>query len=180
MRLLNVALVFSFFLLTAYTGIQELAAAWQIDEDYKIKFSTASASGTFDQLQGTIVFDENNLDASTMDVQVDVNSINTGNSTKDKHARGESWFDAASHPNITFRSKQFEKTSEGYAVVGDLNMRGVQKEVRIPFTFEQQSTGGLFVSSFEVKRKDYGIKGPLMGFVVGKTLQVDLRVPVTK
>ena len=67
--------------------------SWNIDPNYSIKFSSSKAEGSFTGLKGTIEFDKNQLGNAKMDVSVDATTINTGNSLKDKHARGESWFD---------------------------------------------------------------------------------------
>lgn len=165
-----------FFLLSAFTTIS--IQNWKITDDYVISFEGGGAKGVFKDLKGSIVFDEKNLTASSMDVRVEVNSIDTGNKTKDKHAKGKSWFHAEKYPFISFKSEHFRPTAEGYEVVGELELHGTKKEVVIPFTFEQTKEGGVFAGQFSVLRKDYGIKGPLFGFTVGNDFKIDLRVPV--
>ncbi len=152
---------------------------WSIGEDYQIRFKGSRAEGTFSGLTGKIYFNPENLSTAEMDVKVKANTINTGNKTKDKHARGKNWFDAKTYPDITFKSKLFKKVKDGYEVIGQLNLHGITKEIVIPFTFEQSSEGGMFMGSFTVNRKDYGIRGPLLGVVVGNDFEVDLKVPVS-
>lgn len=153
---------------------------WSIQPDYVIKFSATGANGVFKKLNGAINFDPNNLATSKMDVSVDVNSISTDNNKKDKDAKNDSWFDAAKYPTIKITSSHFTKTNSGYSAIGLLDMHGVKKEVTIPFTFQENGSTGLFIGEFVVNRKDYGINGPMFGFVVSKEITVSLKVPVKK
>ncbi|MEM9887949.1 MAG: YceI family protein [Bacteroidota bacterium] len=155
-------------------------ANWNIQKDYEVRFEGRGAEGTFSGLEGEVVFDPSNLSASKMDVSVDASSISTGNATKDKHARGESWFHTEKYPKIQFQSKRFSKQGSTYEVVGDLNLRGVKKEITIPFTFKEQAKGGLFEGNFVINRTDYGIEGPFISFTVAKELEVSLSVPVAQ
>lgn len=167
------ALSFTFFAFSS-----GFVGNWNISDDYSIRFSGTGAEGTFSGLNGTINFSEENLAIANMDVSVAVNTISTGNTTKDKHARGDSWFDAEKHPRIKFRSESFRKTSSGYSVKGTLTLHGVTKTVDIPFTFAKTTDGGLFKGSFTIDRQDYGIEGPWLAFTVGDEFKIDLKVPV--
>jgi len=156
------------------------SADWDIAEDYAVKFSTKKAEGTFSDLQGTVIFDSKNLSSSTFDVSVDVASIQTGNKTKDKHARGKKWLDAENHPRISFVSESFTKSMKGYLVKGKLNIRGTARNESILFTFNPTEEGGLFSGSLTIDRQKYGIEGPfLFGGMVGDEILVELRVPVS-
>lgn len=148
---------------------------YEISDDYAIKFSTNGAKGTFSDLMGTVAFDPENLDGSKFDVSVSTASIETGNKTQNKHARGDSWLNAEANPRISFVSSAFAKTNGGYAVTGSLTINGVTKTVNIPFLFEEST----FTGALTVAREDYGIDGPfLVGGLVGDEVEVSLRVPV--
>ena len=168
--------VMAIFALTAFTF--DYATSWNISDDYSIKFSGRGANGTFTGLQGTIHFAEDDLAAANMNVSVDVNSIDTGNKTKDKHARGESWFYAEKYPRIQFKSNKFTPTDAGYTVQGDLTMRGVTKSVTIPFDFKRTNNGGEFTGEVTINREDFGIEGPFFSFTVSDEFLVELKVPV--
>ncbi len=149
--------------------------SYDIADDYAVKFETNGAKGTFTDLTGTVVFDPSNLEASKFDVSVATASIDTGNKTQNKHAKGGSWLDAKSNPRISFVSSAFNKTNGEYAVSGDLTIHGITKTVAIPFLFENSTFSG----SLTVLREDFEIKGPfLFGGFVGDEIEVSLRVPV--
>ncbi|MEO1050544.1 MAG: YceI family protein [Bacteroidota bacterium] len=154
---------------------------WTITDEYTIAFSGSRAEGTFTGLEGAILFDEDNLNASRFAVYIDPATISTGNKTKDKHARGDSWLDVKKYVKIGFVSDQIQKTSEGYTAKGLLSMHGTSKEVQIDFTFIQTSeNAGLFKGKMKVNREDYGIDGPLFSFVVGEEFEIDISVNVKK
>lgn len=168
-RLLSLSLAAGLSLATGLT------ASYDIGDDYAVKASARGVDATFSDLSGTVVFDADALAASRFDVSVSAASIATGNRTQDKHARGDGWLDAGAHPRISFRSKAFAKTDSGYAVAGDLTIKGVAKPVTIPFTFD----GGVFEGATAVAREDFGVDGPfLIGGLVGDVVEVRLRVPV--
>lgn len=166
------ALLLSSFSFIAFTSIA--LTSYEIAENYVVKFDGGGAEGTFSELAGDIVFDKNNLDASRINVSVDATTINTGNDTKDKHARGDSWFDVENYPNIKFTSKQFEKTADGYAVTGIFELHGFKKSETIPFTFKNN----IFEGKVTINRQEYGIEGPFYAFTVSDEFEVSLRVPV--
>jgi polyisoprenoid-binding protein YceI len=169
--LLITALSFSFAILTTN---------WNLDPNYAIKFKGANATGTFSGLTGSIEFDPKSLETSKMDVVVDAATIKTGNAAKDKHARGENWFDVSKYPKISFKSTSFSKTSDGYLVNADLRLRNISKAVSIPFQFIEENGKGRFSGTFKIKRKDFGIYGPLAGMVVGNDFTIDLNIPVSR
>ena len=162
-------------LLSAFT-VQE-SVNWEIEDGYSIKFSSKDPSGVFTKMSGDVAFDPSNLDASKFDVKVDVNSINTGNGMQNKHAVSSKWFDAEQFPTINFTSKQFTKTSNGYEVLGTLEIHGVSKEFTMPFTFEND----VFTSTFTVNRLDFNV-GTMKGMSkkVPAELTLDISVPVAK
>ena len=151
---------------------------YAIAEDYAVRFDTRAASGTFTGLAGEVVFDPNALEDSRIDVTVQTATISTGNATKDGHARGEAWFDAATYPTIGFESAAFAKTRDGYTASGELTLRGVTRAVTLPFTFEEEEGGGVFRGTMTVDRKDYGIEGSFGQALVGDEVVVELVVPV--
>jgi polyisoprenoid-binding protein YceI len=159
--------------LSAFTFFQSLD--WKISDSYSVKFDGGDPAGEFTGLKGIIKFDVNNLAASKFDCTVDVESINTGNGMKNTHAKSEKWLDAAKYPVIRFTSKSIKKSDSGFEASGTLDFHGVQKEIRLPFTLENN----VFAGSFEINRLDYNVNTaePKHGAAI---LKVTLNVPVTK
>lgn len=149
---------------------------YKIADGYSIKFTSENPEGVFTSLKGDILFDEKNLEASKFSVIVDAASINTGNGLKNKHAKSEKWFDVEKYPSIKFTSSKISKTANGYEATGILDMHGVQKELTMPFTFQNNT----FKSTFNISRVDYKI-GSTEGMSANAAtiLKVDISVPVT-
>ncbi len=157
---------------TLYNSIE-----WSVSENYSIKFTSDNPSGIFSSFKGKILFDPQSLATSKVELVVDVNSINTGNGMKNKHALSDDWFDVEKYPEITFRSSEFKENGTGFLVHGIMTIHGVSKEITIPFQF----TNNTFISSFTINRTDFNVgttKG--MSARASTELTIDIKVPVIK
>ena len=164
----------SLFIFTAFT-IQN-SINWKISKGYQVKFSGTDAEGIFKKLSGDIQFDEKNIDSAHCNLTIDVNSINTGNGMKNKHALSDNWFAAEKYPTIEFSSKLFSKSENGYTVTGVLKIHGIEKEITIPFNFNNST----FTSNFSVNRMDYKI-GTMKGIMkkVSNEIKLEISIPVS-
>lgn len=133
-----------------------------------MRFNTVE--GSFSKMTGDIVFNTDNLAASTFDVCIDASTIDTGNAKRDKHLRNEDFFDVDVYPTICFKSTQLVKTSAGYKTTGTLTMHGITKTIEIPFTYSNNE----FVGNFKVDRFDYKIGEGTGKFMVGKEINIEI------
>lgn len=166
-----VTLLFSGFV--AFTVQQ-----WKINNNFSVHFKDRFAEGVFESLKGSIIFDTNHLANSRFDVSVDVNSINTGNKLKNKHARGQKWFDAEKYPVISFISDSIFKKDSLYFSSGLLKIKDSTKKIEIPFTFYTEGDSAIFRSTFSISREDFGI-GITKGDKRDSTL-LTVTVPVSR
>lgn len=133
-----------------------------------MRFNTVK--GTFTGMKGTVNFNPDNMSASSFDVCIDANTINTGNSKRDKHLKGEDFFEVDKYPSICFKATQIAKTKSGYKTIGMLSMHGISTTIEIPFTFNNNE----LVGEFQLKRLDYKIGEGTGGFMVGK--EIDIKI----
>lgn len=149
---------------------------WQVSKDHSIKFSGTEVDGIFKTLSGDVQLDKNDLSKASLAFEIDVNSINTGNGMKNKHAVSDKWFDAKKYPSIKFNSKKVTKTTHGYDVTGTMNIHGVSKEMTIPFTF----TNNTINTKFSVNRLDFNV-GTMEGMSkkVSNEIKLDVSIPLT-
>ncbi len=148
--------------------------------------------GGFNSVQGTVVYDPENLDASSIDVEIDVNTLNTSDSTRDAHVKSADFLDADKYPTITFKSKKITKPGDGeLKVVGDLTIHGVTKEAVLdiegPTGESKDPWGNLRVGasgSTKIKRSDHGLTWNAAletgGIVLGDDLKIELDVSLIK
>lgn len=134
------------------------------DVSFQIRHMVSQVRGKFDDVSGTIVRDDANPSASSVEFTIQAASIDTGADNRDNDLRGENFFDVARYPTITFRSSAVEKVSDNeYKVTGGLTMRGVTKVITLPVTFDgeiKEANGKLrigFTTTTVLDRKDYGI-----------------------
>lgn len=154
------------------------AQQWKIADNHNIAFSSKEASGTFKEISGAVNFDAANLETSKLNLKIKVESINTGNGLQNKHAKGEDWFNAEKYPEIEFTSSKIVKTDEGYKAIGKLEIRGITKEVSVPFTFSKKGSKATMIGKFSVNRKDFGI-GKNEN-TVSETIKITATIPVIK
>ncbi len=164
----------SFILFSAFTIV---TSTWKVSDNYSVKFAGTDAEGIFKTLKGDVSFDPNELSTSKLAFTVDVNSINTGNGTKNKHAVSDKWFDAKKYPNITFSSSKIVKEDNQFKVTGTMTIHGVSKEMTIPFSFKNNT----IETKFSVNRMDYKV-GTMKGMSkkVSDKISLDVSIPLTK
>ena len=145
---------------------------------FTIKNFGTDVHGTLEGLKAMIYFDEKDLEHSSFEGSVKVNTINTGINRRDKDLMQDKYLAENTNPDIIFRSGKILKSGNGYIAKGTLTIKGRQQPQEWPFTFERAGKGGIFRSAFALNRMAFGIGGN--GPVMGKQIQVNLEVPVSK
>ena len=130
------------------------------------------AFGQFKKVTGNVKMDKVAPAKSSVDVAIDVNSIDTGVKEFDKHLRGKDFFNSAKFPQIKFKSTKVQKVSgKKFKVAGNLTIKGKTKPVVLDMTYiiDQPHPLGKFnpqykdvhVAAFSartsVKRSDFGM-----------------------
>lgn len=145
------------------------AGAYEIDSvhsslGFAVKhLGVSTTRGSFNNSAGSIKFDKDDYSSFSVEVTIEVDSINTHNEARDKHLKSPDFFDAATYPTITFKSNRLEKRGEGAVIVGDLTIRDVTKELTIPVTLSgpvQSPMGGEVIgiaAVITINRQDYGV-----------------------
>ncbi|MFJ1752939.1 YceI family protein [Kitasatospora sp. NPDC088134] len=143
--------------------------------------------GEFAEYDGKLHLDGSNPAASTAELTIKVASISTGQAQRDEHLRTGDFFDAAAHPEITFKSTSAEQVDEDtYRLHGDLTIKGTTRPVVLDLEFTGSATDlyGANRVGFEggttVNRTDWGLTynaaletgGVLIGEKVKLTLDI--------
>ena len=91
----------------------------------------ASVKGSFSAFEGTLVLPETLADAQAYGT-VEVASVDTKESARDEHLRSADFFDAASYPQMSFRSTEIRPIDdETFDIVGELSMHGITRELTL-------------------------------------------------
>ncbi len=120
--------------------------------------------GSFNEFTGTGFFDAADPSQSSMDVTINVASIDTRNADRDAHLRSNDFFDMATYPQIRFVSTGVKVVDEAnFQVSGDLTIKGVTKPVTIDFEYTGTAVDPFgnrrlgLEGTVTVNRKDWGI-----------------------
>src|SRR6266849_1005790 len=127
----------------ATAQVQQIAGGtWTIDTNHSlIEFAArhneiAYVKGRFRTFSGTISVDEQDLLKSSVDLNIDSTSVESqAVQGREDLINGPDMLDTAQFPQITFKSKGIQQKDLNFVVTGDLNLRGVTKEVQVPIAF---------------------------------------------
>ncbi|MBW8878315.1 MAG: YceI family protein [Acidobacteria bacterium] len=177
-----------------------MAETWQLDPAHSsIQFAVkhmmfTTVRGRFKDVKGTIEVDEQNPDRSSVHVEINAASIDTGVADRDTHLRSADFLDVEHYPTITFRSKRFEgalaKEGDEFRVIGDLTIHGTAKEVTLDCTFEGRGKdpwGGERAgarATTRIDRRDWGLEWNQAleagGILIGHDVRIEIEVQAVK
>ncbi len=174
------------------------AATWKSDPTHaSVQFAVShlmvsTVRGTFDTFDVTATIDENDVSRSSVEATIEVASVNTRNEKRDDHLKGADFFDVATHPTLTFKSKAVEKVQDNaYKVTGDLTLMGVTKEVVLEVTGSPKAmkdpwgnsrVGGTATTT--INRTDYGLKYNSVldsgGVAIGEEVEITIDIELVQ
>lgn len=120
--------------------------------------------GRFTDFEGRISIDRAKPEASWVEFAIKTASIDTLESKRDAHLRSADFFDAETHPTISFKStKVVPKGPDQFEVTGTFTLRGVSKQITLPVKlvgflktpWNTERVG--FETGTTLKRKEYGV-----------------------
>jgi polyisoprenoid-binding protein YceI len=143
-------------------------------------------TGRFKDFAGTIHYDDKDVTRSSVEFSAKVESIDTGVEARNKHLRTADFFEVEKYPELTFKSTRVERKGKGYVLNGDLTIKGVTKQVALPFTIAGAIKDGRgntrigIAAQTKINRFDYGITWghalPGGGFDVAHDVTIDLHL----
>jgi polyisoprenoid-binding protein YceI len=129
----------------------------------EFQFTQAGAQnkGKFTRFAVTLDFSPDNLAGSKLDVVVEAGSLDTGDKERDDTLKSADLLSVAKFAQARFTSTQIAKTANGYDAVGKLTLRGVSRDIHVPFAFrtadEQGKPAGYLLGKTTIKRLDFGV-----------------------
>ena len=145
---------------------------WKIDPAHSsAQFSVrhmaiSTVRGAFSKVNGAILLDDKDISKSTVDVTIDVSTVDTREPGRDNDLRSDHFFDVAHFPTMTFKSKKVEQAAPGkLKVTGDLTIRGTTKEVVLdvegptaPVKDPWGNQRAAATATAKINRQDFGVK----------------------
>jgi polyisoprenoid-binding protein YceI len=168
------------------------ARAYTIDKahsevTFKVRHLLTKVRGRFSDFSGTVRFDEEQPERSSIALSIDAATIDTNNADRDQHLRSDDFLAVDQYPMITFTSTRIAGTNaDTYDVSGTLTIRGVAREITLPVAYLGTATDpwGNVRAGFEtevtVNRKDFGLTWNAAletgGFLLGDDVQIGLSI----
>ncbi len=161
------------------------------DVNFKIRHLISKVTGRFDNFDGTVTVDFENLGASSVTFSIAAASIDTANEDRDKHLRSADFFNVEKYPEITFKSSKITKVGDNdFAVTGTFTMLGVSKDITLPVNYlgEVEDPWGNTKAGYElsttINRKDYGMEWNKAldagGFILGEDVEISINLELAK
>lgn len=127
-------------------------------------FGFSNPSAHFGNADGTVVYDADNVAASSVQVTLPLSGMNSFTAKFDEHLRSADFFDAARFSSASFKSTKVEAAGEGrLKVTGDLTIKDVTKPVvldvrlnKVGENMQKQPAIG-FDATTTIKRTDFGL-----------------------
>jgi polyisoprenoid-binding protein YceI len=134
-----------------------------------------SVRGRFDRFDGTY---ESGPGGTTIELTIDADSLDTANSTRDKHLRSTDFFHVAEHPQVRFSSRRVHDVGGGILhVVGRLEAAGNIVSLEFPATVRSVGSGLEIEASTTVDQSQLGMSSGRLGMIrAPATLHVKARL----
>lgn len=145
------------------------AATYKLDTEhttvsFKIRHLFSKVQGTFNDFEGSFVYEPGNPDSWSAEAVIQVGSIDTGVEGRDKHLRGKDFFGADEYPTITFKTTKVTDATDTTAKLhGDFTMRGITKPVVLDLEIHGVGSGPWgnvrsgFTATTKINRTDFGL-----------------------
>lgn len=187
--------------LAILTGILSLAgplalaqtSTWVPDKahsevDFSIlHMSIAHVHGRFGNIGGAVTWNEDDPTKSSVNVTIDVTTVDTGNSARDSDLKSDNYFDVAQFPTATFVSTSVAKTADGLSINGNLTVHGVTKPVTLdavgptgPIPGMDHKPHGGFSATATIKRSDFNIAPKMPTAALGDEVKLTIELDAAK
>jgi polyisoprenoid-binding protein YceI len=139
------------------------APVWRIVPEKSTLAFTAtqvgqSFTGRFPKFTAELTLDPADLSSARLIASVDVTAIDAGDKQRNEALPGEDWFDVAAHPKATFKSHKItRKADRSFEATGMLAIKGIERQVTIPFTLTPIGDTAAIKGGFTIRRTDFNV-----------------------
>lgn len=149
--------------------------------------SVSTVHGRFGNVNATIQLNDADITKSNVQVNIGVDTIDTGVQARDNDLKGGGFFDVADLPAATFTSTSVTKNGNDLTVAGNLTLHGVTRPVVLtvegptaPVTDQQSKVHRGFSASTTISRADFGIAPKAPEAVLGDKVKLTIEVDAVK
>lgn len=186
-----------FFLAGALSLTAPLAIAqtstWVPDKahsevDFSIlHMSLSNVHGRFGNIGGTVTMNEADVSKSSVNITIDVSTVDTGVPPRDSDLKSDHFFNVAQFPTATFVSTSVTKSGGGLTVTGNLTLHGVTKPVTLSVEGPTGPVQGMdkkphegFTATTTVSRSAFGIAANMPSAMLGDEVKLTIDLDLAK
>jgi polyisoprenoid-binding protein YceI len=139
------------------------ATLWNVDPAAsKLTFTGEQSgdafTGSFPKFSSSIDFDEAKPEAASIHIVITMADAQVDGKDRQDALPTDDWFGVKKFPVAEFTSTSVKKTGDHqFAATGNLNIRGVMKEVTLPFTLKTAGKATVATGNVAISRKDFAI-----------------------
>lgn len=152
-----------------------------------LHMSLSKVHGRFGNIGGSIVMNDADITKSTVNVTIDVTTVDTGVTARDNDLKGTNIFDVAQFPTATFVSTSVSKAGSGLTITGNLTLHGVTKPVTLNATGPTGPVQGMdkkphegFEATTTISRAAFGVAAKMPAAVIGDDVQLTIELDLAK
>jgi polyisoprenoid-binding protein YceI len=155
------AIAATLILAFAAPGVQ--AAQWRMEPaksslGFVLTWDKEPFKAEFKRWSADIDFDPADLTHAKATVLIDIASLVSEDPENDKYRNGPNGLDAVHFAQARFVTKSFRATTPGhYEAIADLSIRGITKEVRLPFTLAIAGNTAHMTGELTFSRIDFSV-----------------------
>ena len=136
----------------SYGGVPSHSSVTFVGSQQGEKFT-----GSIKSYDARIRFAADDLAGSSLDVTLQLKSIDTNSPDRDQAIATADWFNVAEYPTATFRTVAIRSTPAGPVGEADLVIKGHTKRIPFPFTWKSGSAGATLDGRVTLDRLDFGL-----------------------
>jgi len=171
------------------------AGTWKVDPGHAEvgfvgrHFGLTKIRGRFVGVDATVVITPE-VGQSTVDVVIDMASVESGDVTRDDHLRSADFFDVTVHPTASYRSRALTIDGDRAQIDGTLTIKGATRPVTLDVELLGAATDPLgnerlvFSARGRVNREDWGLTWNMVleagGLLVSKEITLEIEVELIR
>ena len=181
--------------LTSDSVVTTHAGTWKVDPGHAEvgfvgrHFGLTKIRGRFVGVDGAVVIAPE-VEQSSVEVVIDMASVNSGDTTRDDHLRSADFFDVTVHPTATYRSTTLAVDGERARMQGDLTIKGVTRPVTLDVELLGAATDPwgnerlVLSGRGRINREDWGLTWNVVleagGLLVSKEITLEIEVELIR
>lgn len=136
---------------------------WKVDKSKsRVGFEAleqgTSFPGQFDRFDLAIKLDPDNPENGRIEAIIDLSSVDAGSKERNQVLPTKDWFDVKNYAQAYFSSSNIVRLDSGdYEAKGDLSLKGISKEIVLPFTLDHDDVKAHATGKVGFNRTDFNV-----------------------